>query len=116
VRYLYFQTVPKKIKVTQKQDDTGGEARPISSPPTKSGRSRPASSQAKKSTVKKITKPRAPKILRSKTAAGSGPTDEQIRIRAYFISERRHRLALPGDATSDWEEARRQLLSEASSR
>lgn len=40
------------------------------------------------------------------------PTDEDIRLRAYFISERRHRFALPGDATSDWEEARRQLVSE----
>jgi hypothetical protein len=40
------------------------------------------------------------------------PSDEQIRIRAYFIAERRHRLALPGDADSDWLEAKRQLLSE----
>jgi hypothetical protein len=40
------------------------------------------------------------------------PTDEQISMRAYFISERRRRLALPGDANSDWIEARRQLLTE----
>ncbi|MFL6514767.1 MAG: DUF2934 domain-containing protein [Chthoniobacterales bacterium] len=40
------------------------------------------------------------------------PTDEDIRLRAYFIAERRHRLALPGDADSDWLEAKRQLLSE----
>ena len=40
------------------------------------------------------------------------PTDEQIRTRAYFISERRRRFALPGDANSDWLEAKRQLLSE----
>ena len=54
-------------------------------------------------------------VKRSKTKAPTAPlpTEEEIRIRAYFISERRHRLALPGDATSDWEEARRQLLSEA---
>jgi hypothetical protein len=40
-------------------------------------------------------------------------SDEAVRLRAYFISERRRRFALPGDAESDWLEARRQLLSEA---
>jgi hypothetical protein len=39
-------------------------------------------------------------------------SDEQIRTRAYFIAERRHRLGLAGDASSDWLEAKRQLLSE----
>ena len=33
-------------------------------------------------------------------------------MRAYFISERRRRFDLPGDANSDWLEAKRQLLSE----
>jgi hypothetical protein len=40
------------------------------------------------------------------------PTDDQIRTRAFFISERRRRFDLPGDANSDWLEAKRQLLSE----
>jgi len=40
------------------------------------------------------------------------PTSEQISTRAYFISERRRRFALPGDANSDWLEAKRQLLAE----
>ena len=44
------------------------------------------------------------------------PSDEAIRLRAYFISERRRRFALPGDAESDWLEAIRQLLSEAGRR
>jgi hypothetical protein len=44
------------------------------------------------------------------------PSDEAIRLRAYFISERRRRFALPGDADSDWLEAKRQLLSEADHR
>ena len=39
-------------------------------------------------------------------------TEEQIQTRAYFISERRRRFDLPGDANSDWLEAKRQLLSE----
>jgi len=48
----------------------------------------------------------------SETAVEFDPTDEQIRTRAYFISERRRRFDLPGDANSDWLEAKRQLLSE----
>jgi hypothetical protein len=40
------------------------------------------------------------------------PTEEEVRMRAYFIAERRHRLRLPGDSNSDWLEAKRQLLSE----
>jgi hypothetical protein len=41
------------------------------------------------------------------------PSDEEIRLRACFISERRRRFALPGDADSDWREAKQQLLSES---
>ena len=38
---------------------------------------------------------------------------EEIRLRAYFISEHRRRYALPGDADSDWREAKQQLLSKS---
>jgi hypothetical protein len=41
------------------------------------------------------------------------PSDLEIRLRAYFLSERRRRFALPGDAESDWHEAKRQLLCES---
>src|SRR5260370_4213904 len=41
------------------------------------------------------------------------PSDEQIRLRAYLISEHRRKFALPGDADSDWREAKQQLLSES---
>jgi len=56
----------------------------------------------------------APEKTDQPTAAqlGPEPTDEQIQTRAYFISERRRRFDLPGDANSDWLEAKRQLLSE----
>jgi hypothetical protein len=46
-------------------------------------------------------------------ATAARPSDDEIRIRAYFISERRRRFALPGNADSDWLEAKRQLLSES---
>jgi hypothetical protein len=41
------------------------------------------------------------------------PSDEEIRLRAYFISEHRRRCALPGDADSDWREAKQQLVSKS---
>jgi len=41
------------------------------------------------------------------------PSDEEIRLRAYFISKHRRRFVLPGDADSDWREAKQQLLSES---
>ncbi len=41
------------------------------------------------------------------------PSDEEICLRAYFISEHRRRFAIPGDADSDWREAKQRLLSES---
>ena len=53
----------------------------------------------------------------SKKASSAGrlrePTDEEIRLRAYFLAERRLQLSLPGDSAHDWIEARRQLIEEA---
>jgi hypothetical protein len=59
----------------------------------------------KKSPAKKPAAPTA--------TAPVEPTDEQIRLRAYFLAERRHKLSLPGDSAHDWIEARRQLIQEA---
>ena len=65
--------------------------------------------------VKKAPPKKSNSSRKAKTAAAIAdidPTDDEIRIRAYFISERRRRFDLPGDASSDWLEAKRQLLSE----
>ena len=68
--------------------------------------------------VKKPSRPRKVAVEKVETEAAPvpatafDPSDEQIQMRAYFISERRRRLALPGDANSDWLEAKRQLLAE----
>ena len=43
------------------------------------------------------------------------PSDEEIRMRAYFIAERRLQLSLQGDSAHDWIEAKRQLIEEAGS-
>ena len=46
-------------------------------------------------------------------ASGYEPSDEEIRVRAYFIAERRMELSLEGDSDQDWLEAKRQLVEEA---
>jgi hypothetical protein len=112
------QSVPKKNKIVQAE--IGGEAPETGgSPGEMKIRKKPASrrtSTTRKSagpTPKKSDTARKPKISMPPGAGQTGePLDEQIRMRAYFISERRRRFALPGDADSDWLEAKRQLLSE----
>ena len=44
------------------------------------------------------------------------PTFEEIQLQAYFIAERRARLGVPGDATSDWVEAEAVLKAQLASR
>ncbi len=69
------------------------------------------STSVKKSTSRKKRAVRTPgEVLAA--SVEFDPTDEQIRTRAYFISERRRRFDLVGDANSDWIEAKRQLLTE----
>jgi hypothetical protein len=40
------------------------------------------------------------------------PTREQVQLRAYFISERRRKLGLPGDESHDWLAAEQELREE----
>jgi hypothetical protein len=72
---------------------------------------RSTSAKGKKSAARRKNDIRKRKPVSSDSAAFD-PTDAQIQTRAYFISERRRRFDLPGDANSDWLEAKRQLLSE----
>jgi len=72
---------------------------------------RSTSAKGKKSAARKKNDTRKREQVSSASVAFD-PTDEQIQTRAYFISERRRRFDLPGDANSDWLEAKRQLLSE----
>jgi len=73
-------------------------------------------SRAKKAASKKKTTPESTPVTPAGVApAGTyEPTDEEIRIRAYFIAERRLQLSLQGDSDHDWLEAKRQLVEEAS--
>jgi hypothetical protein len=70
---------------------------------------------AAKPAAKRTSSPRKKATTRKTPATKeekSRVSDEAIRIRAYLISEQRERLSIPGDANSDWIEARRQLLAE----
>ncbi len=76
-------------------------------------KTRAAAAPAKKKTPTAPKKSGAKKPAASAPKAPVEPTDEQIRLRAYFIAERRHKLSLPGDSSHDWIEARRQLIEES---
>lgn len=54
------------------------------------------------------TKKAAPKTKRTKTAPAA--SHEDVALRAYLIGERRQQAGQPGDATSDWLQAERELL------
>ena len=110
--------MPKKTKTTED----------IRQPSPESGATATTKKTAKRQASRRATtakKPRKPKDPSERTAHISAspqtdgapmstePSEDAVRLRAYFISERRRRFALPGDAESDWLEAKRQLLAEA---
>ena len=114
--------VPKKTKIVQTKDqappETGGSPAEMKVKKTPAPR---RTSSARRSSGAKRKPTAIPQEQNVATPAETGnvaanPSDEAIRLRAYFISERRRRFALPGDADSDWLEARRQLLSESGPR
>jgi hypothetical protein len=102
--------VARKSKIeTEKQADGSAAAGPQASGAA------PKPKQKKAATPKKTVpaiKPDVPKKA-SSSASIHEPSDEEIRIRAYFIAERRIQLSLQGDSDHDWIEARRQLVEEA---
>jgi len=113
------QSVPKKNNLVQNKNQAppkAGES-PSEVKPGKTSRARPATSRKSAPPRRKKSAPaQKAKVAMPSEAGTARPSDEEIRLRAYFISERRRRFALPGDADSDWLEARRQLLSESGPR
>jgi len=105
------QKTPKKSAATENRDPAEGSptgARNESSAPVKSRKT------TAKTSSRKTATPRAAKVRKTPAKpAVAQPTAEQIQLRAYFISEHRHRHGTPGDHHSDWLEARRQLMIEA---
>jgi hypothetical protein len=113
--------VPKK----KKSAEGINQRLPESGAPTTTKKISKRQTPARSTAAKKPRKPSATKDTVERTAHISAspqtdatrmspePSDDVVRLRAYFISERRRRFALPGDAESDWLEAKRQLLVEA---
>jgi hypothetical protein len=112
--------VPKKKKIVQDKNETPPETG--GSFKVKAGRGNrtrrvTASRRQRETSGRKGVAGQTAKVAKPREPEGfAEPSDEAIRLRAYFICERRRRVALPGDAESDWLEAKRQLLSEAGHR
>jgi len=83
--------------------------------PKKKARGTAAPGKKKKPAAAKKPSTKQPSASSPKPVASRPvePTDDEIRLRAYFLAERRHKLSLPGDSAHDWIEARRQLIEEA---
>jgi hypothetical protein len=100
-------------KQSKTQPPNGAAAAPIQPAALPKKPAKAAQKPTRKAAAKKTSakKPASPKRVRA--AKPKGPSDADIRLRAYFIAERRVQLALHGDPSKDWLEARRQLLEEA---
>ena len=112
--------MPKKTKVVQDENEEPLEPSALSAEakvgkvtPRRPSKSRKSDKPARKksATARKTKMPKERAGMRTATAS-----DEEIRLHAYFISERRRRFGLLGDASSDWLDAKRQLLSESGPR
>jgi hypothetical protein len=110
--------VPKKKKIVQDKNEmhpeTGGSFK-VKAGKGNRARRATASRKPRETSARKVATVGKASNL-NEAAENAEPSDEAIRLRAYFISERRRRFALAGDAESDWLEAKRQLLSEVDRR
>lgn len=85
----------------------------VSAPEPKKKAAAPAKKKKTVAARKPATKKPATSAAKPAASRPAEPTDDEIRIRAYFLGERRHQLSLPGDSAHDWIEARRQLIEES---
>jgi len=113
--------VPKKKKTAEAVNQPS----PDSAAPAATKKTGKRQTSPRAATAKKPRKPSGTKDSSEQTAHISAsrladvtprpeePSEDAVRLRAYFISERRRRFAFPGDNESYWLEAKRQLLAEA---
>ena len=98
----------------------------VGQPPASKTRAAKSTGASKKTTRKqsgaasrKTTPQTKPRQLHSRKKAAPSQvavSDDDIRLRAYFLAEERMRKGIEGDSAHDWLEARRQLLAEAAGR
>ena len=62
------------------------------------------------------TRPRQSAARKKAAPSQVAVSDDDIRLRAYFLAEERIRKGIQGDSAHDWLDARRQLLAEAAGR
>ncbi|HEX3816663.1 MAG TPA: DUF2934 domain-containing protein [Chthoniobacterales bacterium] len=88
--------------------------------PAKTAAPKLAATTARKRTAASKTaaapKPRKSPVAKKPLPAEVAISDDEIRLRAYFLAEQRLREGTAGDTSHDWHEARRQLLAEAAGR
>ena len=118
----------KQVRKNSKTESTNGTA---AAAPASSGEVTPVETavpstkkpaKAAKKSSRKVAAKKAPAKSAAKKSAPpkqvavpkvAEPTDAEIRLRAYFIAERRAQQSLHGDPANDWLEARKQLREEA---
>jgi len=109
--------VPKKKKTAEDLKLSPDTAAPISKKKSRKPQTPQPATAARKPPKPRKTRDRPAHISIAPeagvTPVSGEPSEDAVRLRAYFISERRRRFALPGDTESDWLEAKRQLLAEA---
>jgi len=84
--------------------------------PTPAPAPAPVESKPPKTVVKakRVVKDAAPKPRKAATPKPPAYTQNDVALRAYFISEKRRAEGLPGDEHQDWLEAERQIIVESS--
>ena len=109
------ETVRKTSRVTQKQDNAAAQAngRSTAEPPAAAAGDSGLGTAKKTSRTKTTARKPASRSKRSASKHIAEPSEDEIRLRAYFIAESRSHLRKPGDETTDWLEAKRQLFAEA---
>ncbi len=77
-------------------------------PPSQTGSSTPIS--GKKTVQGKTASSSTTAKSRARKKAMEQLNEEQVELHAYFVADRRRKLGMPGDETSDWVPAERELL------
>jgi len=104
----------KKTDTSKQAGESARASKPAAKKPKKAAVAAPVVATgiapAAPKTVKAVAKKPVKKASPAKKPAY---TPDDVALRAYFIAEKRQKAGLPGDSTSDWVEAERQLLAES---
>ena len=118
------RAIRKKAKSTDPVSVAAAPAVTLTAAATPSTPSTPPAPATETKKSRKSSKAKSVSSAKSGSAAKPGsntrkrsthlPTYEQVQLRAYFISERRRKLGIPGDESHDWLTAEQELRAEHS--